>query len=81
MKAFALPESGAQGAKKFGAVQPRLYDWTMSGNGPDPAGLPGGNPAEVNGRTSPGVASRKSNYGHVQSRVHDWTEEPLVPML
>ena len=73
VKAFALPESGS---KKYGPVQPRLYDWTMSGNGPDPNGIPNGYPGESNGRTSPSIASKKSNYSHVQSRVHEWSSEP-----
>ena len=76
VKAFALPDSGGPSGKKYGPVQPRLYDWTLSGNGPDPSGIPNGYPGELNGRTSPSVVSKKSSYGHVQSRVHEWSAEP-----
>ena len=45
-------------SKKFGPVQPRLYDWTLNeGGGPNPDGLPTANghaPSISNGRISPG---------------------------
>ena len=81
VKAFAFPESGAPVDKKYGTVQPRLYDWTMSGHGPDPAGLSNGNLVEINGRTSPSVisTSKNMNYGHVQSRLREWSTPAVEP--
>ena len=76
VKAFAIPETSSH--KKYSPVQPRLYDWTQNGHGPDPPGLHNGGQVELNGRTSPSV-SRKQNYSHVQSRVHEWSVEPPEP--
>ena len=74
VKAFAIPETSSN--KKYSPVQPRLYDWTQNGHGPDPPGLHNGTShADMNGRTSPNV-SRKQNYSHVQSRVHEWSVQP-----
>lgn len=79
VKAFAMPQEAlpASNAKKFGPVQPRLYDWTVSGNGPNPVGLPSA--SNQNGRRSPSISSKNHNFSHVQSRVHDWTAQPPEP--
>ena len=79
VKAFAMPQEEllATSSKKFGPVQPRLYDWTVSGNGPTPGGLPSA--SNQNGRLSPSVSSKKQNFSHVQSRVHKWSVQPPEP--
>lgn len=78
VKAFIMPEN------KFAPVQPRLYDWTATGNGPNPTGVPvnNGTASQGNGRRSPSVHSTSQNYSHVQSRVQDWTcDRPDVGSL
>jgi hypothetical protein len=81
VRAFALPEHQDQ-KKQFATVQPRLYDWTMDGSGPDPPGLPltNGRPNSGRGRKSPTHQSREALDGDSKRFLlgHEKTG-PFVP--